>query len=340
MDESALKSLIKTLEMQRAGLDNWLSFWTWLVVIGVVLEVVFVIRTYRSELSDWARGIVHPPDRPSRLWLVLELAGILLVALGVAGELVIDAKIGNVETQIRNANDARAIFLESEAGDAATSAHSASLDAQAARTNSDAANTAAGKAQQKASNAFTVARGARMEADLFKQDLANEQAELDRIRTPRSLIDTDKLTAALRPFGGTTYTLFTFPDGESIHLTEAIGNILKDADWIRQQPTQQMLNMSYISLFNPNELVPECVSTGIQVHVWTTVPLGILNRTPEWDRPQSVRAAARLLDALPPSIVPTDERNVAKPVVPIDNDAAFYTVRGYAPVIVCVGKKP
>jgi len=125
MDESALKTLIESLEAHRVGLDKWLSFWTWLVVIGVVVEVIFIIRTYINERGDWRRGTVHPPDRPSRLWLFLELAGVALVALGVAGELSVDAKIGVLETQIRGANDKRTLLLESESSDAKTSADGA-----------------------------------------------------------------------------------------------------------------------------------------------------------------------------------------------------------------------
>ena len=97
MDESALKVLISNLEGSRATLDSWLFVFTLLVVVGVVLEVVFVIWEYRDELHDWRRGIIHPPEKPSIALLVFGLFGAGLVAIGVTGELYIGAKIGAKE---------------------------------------------------------------------------------------------------------------------------------------------------------------------------------------------------------------------------------------------------
>ena len=82
MDESALKILLDNLEMSRSSLHGWLHFWTFLVVVGVALEVVFVIWEYRELLHDFRRGIVHPPEKPSVLLLVLGLLGAGLVAVG------------------------------------------------------------------------------------------------------------------------------------------------------------------------------------------------------------------------------------------------------------------
>ena len=115
MDESALKALISSLEASRGSLDFWLNASSLLVVIGVILEIVFVVREYGDDLRDWRRGFVHPPERPSRRWLVMELMGVALVSLGVAGEFFIDVKAGALETQIREANDRRASLLSGEA---------------------------------------------------------------------------------------------------------------------------------------------------------------------------------------------------------------------------------
>jgi hypothetical protein len=116
MDESALKVLISNLERSRATLDSWLFVFTLFVVVGVVLEVAFVIWEYRDELHDWRRGIVHPPEKPSVALLLFGLFGAGLVAIGVTGELYIGAKIGVKETSIREANDQRASLLSKEAG--------------------------------------------------------------------------------------------------------------------------------------------------------------------------------------------------------------------------------
>jgi hypothetical protein len=111
MTESALKTLLDNLERSRSSLHGWLHFWTFLVVVGVVLEVVFVVWEYAVELKDFKRGIVHPPEKPSILLLVLGLLGAGLVAVGVAGELYIDVKANSLETEIRKANEDRISLL-------------------------------------------------------------------------------------------------------------------------------------------------------------------------------------------------------------------------------------
>jgi hypothetical protein len=118
MDESALKTLLDNLEISRSSLHGWLHFWTFLVVVGVALEVVFVVWEYTEDIHDFRRGIVHPPEKPSALLLVLGLLGAGLVAIGVAGELYIDVQAGKVETEIRKANELRVSLLSKEAADA------------------------------------------------------------------------------------------------------------------------------------------------------------------------------------------------------------------------------
>ena len=166
MDESALKTLLDNLEISRASLHGWLHFWTFLVVVGVALEVVFVVWEYVRELHDFRRGEVHPPERPSLFLLVLGLLGAGLVAVGVAGELYIDVKASKVETDIRNANELRVSLLSKEAGDAKDSAQTARDAAKEAKSQSD-------QAQSGAANALTLAQEARKEADSFEQGIAS-----------------------------------------------------------------------------------------------------------------------------------------------------------------------
>jgi hypothetical protein len=102
-----------------------MTFWTWLVVIGVVADIVFAIHVYWDELVAWRRGIIRPPDRPSKRWFVCELLAIGLVVAGISGELVIEAKIGTLETSIRKANDDLRLALEQKVEDADTKASAA-----------------------------------------------------------------------------------------------------------------------------------------------------------------------------------------------------------------------
>jgi hypothetical protein len=153
MDESALKTLLDNLDRSQSSLHHWLHFWTFLVVVGVVLEVVFVVWEYAEDLHDFRRGIVQPPEKPSLLLLVLGLLGAGLVAVGVAGELYIDVQAGKVETDIRNANELRISLLTKEADDAKTSALGAASAADRAKASADAAGTAADRAVRKAREA-------------------------------------------------------------------------------------------------------------------------------------------------------------------------------------------
>ena len=138
MDESALRIFVASLEASRSTLHWWLEFWTFLVVAGVALEVVFVVWEYVEELHDFNRGIIHPPERPGRLLFALGLLGAALVASGVAGELYAESKIETVETRIRKANDELFSLLSTEASNAAASAKTAHDEADTVKKEADA----------------------------------------------------------------------------------------------------------------------------------------------------------------------------------------------------------
>src|ERR1700686_826040 len=139
MDDSALQTLLNNLDTSRSSLHGWLHFWTFLVVLGVALEVVFVVKEYIDQSHDFRRGIVHPPERPSTMLFVLGMLGAGLVAMGVAGELSVDVQAGKVETEIRKANELRVALLSKEAGDSKTSADGAALAASRAKASADEA---------------------------------------------------------------------------------------------------------------------------------------------------------------------------------------------------------
>ena len=115
MNGTGFKVLLSSLEASRSSLHNWLQFWTLLVVIGVVLDVLFVVWEYRAELTEFQRGIVLPPSRPSISLLLFGLLAAALVAVGVSGELVVESKIEGVETRIRRASDEQFAQLSQDA---------------------------------------------------------------------------------------------------------------------------------------------------------------------------------------------------------------------------------
>ncbi|MGA2004296.1 MAG: hypothetical protein ABSG70_12995 [Terriglobales bacterium] len=107
-----LRRLLDCLEASRLSLHWWLSFFTWLVVIGVVSETVFVIWEYCDDMHAFQRGIILPPWKPSRVKFALEIVGVALVAIGVAGELNLESRIATVETKLEDANDRHTVSLQ------------------------------------------------------------------------------------------------------------------------------------------------------------------------------------------------------------------------------------
>jgi hypothetical protein len=118
MDESALLNQLKTLESAWGSLDHWLNFWVALVVIGVAMEVVVIVIEYRHELHAFNRGIIRPPDRPSRWLFGFGLLGAGLVAIGVAGEFWLHIKAGKLESEMREANRQLVALVNQRAADA------------------------------------------------------------------------------------------------------------------------------------------------------------------------------------------------------------------------------
>lgn len=320
-------------------------------MVGVAIEVIFVIWEYEEDLHDFRGGVVHPPDKPSIFLLILGLFSASLVAVSVAGELLEEARIERVETQIRQANDELYLLLSNEAGDAATSAKKAHDEADKAATAS--------------SNASTLASGARTEADSFKQQITDAkqqaanavsrlaeaenkladatqrelaaEAEVHRLRTPRSLVDTDKLVAALKPFSSTEYVLNVFMDDEAIQFSKDVAGALDAAGWIRKQPTSISIGIPTMKVVlgqGPAENVPACLDTGISLRAHVKESLAVLQSTPVSLLPKTVQAAIALKSAIAPSISPGgDERNVAA-------DGIIDPELGEGPLTICIGKKP
>jgi hypothetical protein len=174
---SALRSSISALEASIEALNGRSVFWetlllpfSALVVIGVGLEVWALLWDHGEAMADWRRGIVLPPERPSTRKLWLGIVATLLVVIGVAGELATSGRIASINGQLRtknsnlrSASDQLLALITQEAGEAATSAHSAIGDSQAAQA-------AASDAQLKATNA-------RREADSFEQDIVSAKIQ-------------------------------------------------------------------------------------------------------------------------------------------------------------------
>jgi hypothetical protein len=86
--------------------------------VGVAVEVALVVLEHKTELKDFRRGTIRSPERPNKLKFGIEALAAVLVASGVAGELVIDVRAGKIQTQLRNKNGRLIQLLEGGAGEA------------------------------------------------------------------------------------------------------------------------------------------------------------------------------------------------------------------------------
>jgi hypothetical protein len=181
-DESALRSALASLDDPSSSLHWWLGFWTFLVAVGVALEVVFVVWEYWDELRDFKRGIIHPPERPHTILFVLGLLGAGLVAAGVSGELWEESQIAKLETCIRKGDDALFLLLSKEAGDAAKSAQIAHDEVDAVK-------------KEAAALKIQLGAGAKR-AEEIDSDLARTQY----LMSGRSINDFDSLVRQLKQY--------------------------------------------------------------------------------------------------------------------------------------------
>jgi hypothetical protein len=263
--------------------------------------------------------------------------------------------IGSLDAEVKEAegNASKAVSISRVALGQATDALTKA--GKAANALGEAENEAKG-AQTASSNALTLAAGAHKEADSFETDIksakqqaaaaeqhladalreaAQAQAELDRIKSPRSIVNRDKLTADLRPFSGTVYVLNVFLDQESTEFIKAVAGALDAAGWVREQskgfaignPTMQ------IDFGKGLEYVPSCIESGIGLHVRAKESLPILQSTLFPNLPKIVQAALTLKVSIAASISPSDERNVLAGVIDPEPGEGL-------PIRICVGKKP
>lgn len=147
----ALESSIKLLEGSSSLWETLLPWFTGLVVIGLVVDVIVVRLEQRDTWEAWSRGIMRPPDRPSTRRHLWELFASVAIFIGVAGELGVGVKIAVINGQLRSKNselrsksDQLLALITQEAGDAAQSAKTAHEQLRAISKEADALSEKAG----------------------------------------------------------------------------------------------------------------------------------------------------------------------------------------------------
>ncbi len=91
---------LSALESSYDSLSFWLTIWTAIVVLGLILE-------YAHDFQKLVRG--------PRRWMILrKFIGGILVTAGVAGELFVQFRLSGVETNLRTAKNLQVVDLQRE----------------------------------------------------------------------------------------------------------------------------------------------------------------------------------------------------------------------------------
>jgi hypothetical protein len=257
---SALESAVSALEIEIKTLERSLpweyaaSVFTAVVVLGVALEFWVIRHDFRDDREAWAiwyfLGSRRLPSRPSRLKLWVEVASLVLITLGIAGELWVgietdtvnvllrgkSAELRSKNAELRSKSDQLLTLVTQKAGNAATSATEAKEAAASAKSDSKAAEATAGRASKLAG--LTQAEARELTIRLLKA--ANQLTQVERrVRTqgPRWQWLEDNKSAfinSLKPFPGSITTVRCEPAAstEQVRVESDLFNFFKEgAGW-------------------------------------------------------------------------------------------------------------
>jgi len=227
IEELTLRTHLAALEASRPLVEFWLTFCTWAVVAGVVLEVPVVLLEYWEELSDFWRGTIHTPEKPSLLLFVVGVFATSLVAAGVTGELKFQSKLGVLETQIEDTADSIISKVSIEAKNANASAVGAMDASEKVKKQAD---VIAGEADKLAEEDKQI------ESRLVDADKNLEAEKGKRLKVAESLLqrtfrDQSGAIAALSKLPKMTAVFLYLDEHEVISTAEQINFVLTELGW-------------------------------------------------------------------------------------------------------------
>lgn len=263
--------------------------------------------------------------------------GLILVIIGLAGEGCFEGLLSWTDGLIEKFDAIELEAVETHVGDA--------------KTSSKIAEDAAAHATDSAKNAELIAHSARKEADSFEKDIvsAKEQAataeshltealqrsaaataELEKIKTPRSLTNIQQLVSTLQQFSGTEYTFSAVcPDEECFTLLKSVDDVLHRAGWNRGK---QVGGFPAINVFGKDVAysVPVALTSGVRIFVEYPEGLEGLRPLPPDKFPSYIRAAGLLNSSIDVCLSPKEEHPAPASVDKGDSQ----TVR------IAIGRKP
>ena len=266
---------------------------------------------------------------------LLEKIGLCFFAVAVLAELAAykygqrnDALSEGVITSL----DTKAKQASSDASQAITISGTALSQAKDALGKTSAAEGAmkgaeneAKNARSAASSALTLAQGARTEADSFEKDIvsakqqaaeaeshladalqkaADAQAEVNRLKSPRTVNNASAHIPALQAYKGVEYSFVgVFSDAESLALLRQIDSLLQLSGWKRVQAN---ITTGVSFPFEGVSISP-MVGTGVLIEVESTKKVESLRATPTPLLPAHIQAGMVLKSELAAAIFPEDD---------------------------------
>lgn len=283
-----------------ASLKSALGWWELAEYFSTVVVFIGCIGEFFAEFTRFPKSD-RSKHRVNRLSLILVIAG-------VAGELCATVRTSQLSGQI-------IAYVEANASDAKVSA--------------DNAAGAAKRAENSASDAESLASGARQEADSFERDIvsakqqatraesnlagalrqaAKAQAELNLLKTPRTLRNVARFVALIKSFPGTEYTFEGVRhDDEAAHLLITIYRALQEAKWKIVPPIMRDISGRPLALAGaPAFPINDDPDDGILIVV--EIPKAYGPGTPPNNLPAHVRAALSLRAAVAATLFPPEEQ--------------------------------
>ena len=242
-DPSALESSISALERAISALESEIkafdtSSWeyagfvfTFLVFAGVLLELWVIRHEWREDMETWALsyfGVSRSPARPSLTKLRIEIASVLLIGLGIAGELAVGIKVASINlrlrgkeselrsnnSELRSKSDQLLAVVTQQAGEAKD-------NALIAKESAKAAGIDAGNAKTKSET-----------VDHLAKHIDAELAQAEYLMSARRIENAEKLADELRKkFKGRNIALMSYRgDQEGWGLCAQLAYVAKSAE--------------------------------------------------------------------------------------------------------------
>lgn len=275
-----------------------------LVLVGVVGEYVADIESIEAQ-----KHLHKRIQRLSMAVLLLGLSGdVLGIVMGQAEMTALTREAGDAASSARVAH-LEAGAVKGIADEARADAKDALAKAQAAehelaRAESDAAKaqTVSAEALRSASDDAQVARG-------VKKELTETAEELKRIRSQRSILHPEEVSTALRQFSGTQYVFSGVgADEDSLALIKQIDDILQKAGWKRQPAHGRFPAINVFEPNNTEDSITVALVSGVLVSVDSQEELAVLRAKPVQDLPPYIRAAISLTLNITSNLYPPQEK--------------------------------